>query len=124
PFGAISRLHEGLRVFWTDYSSRYGHGSWVVTRAQDLLQVLNNPQLFSSSGWSQTQAITVAQWPLVPIELDGRDHREFRTLIMPWFIGPSVERLDETIRKRAADLIAAFAANGECDFVQTFGRPF
>lgn len=124
PFGTIAKLHDGLRVFWTDYSSRYGHGSWVVTRAKDLLHVLNNPQLFSSSGWSQTQAITGATWPLVPIELDGRDHREFRALVMPWFVGPAVERLNDTIRERAATLISAFAANRECEFVQAFGRPF
>lgn len=124
PFGAIAKLHDGLRIFWTDYSTRYGHGSWVVTRAKDLSHVLNNPQLFSSSGWSQTQAITGAKWPLVPIELDGRYHREFRALVMPWFIGPSVERLHDVIRERAASLVSTFAAQGECDFVQVFGRPF
>lgn len=124
PFAAMAKLHDGLRIFWTDYSPRYGHGSWVVTRAKDLLHVLNNPQLFSSSGWSQNQAITGAKWPLVPIELDGQYHREFRALVMPWFVGPSVERLHETIRLRATSLISRFTGQQKCDFVAEFGRPF
>jgi len=124
PFHAIARLHEGLRVFWTDYSPRYGHGSWVVTRAKDLMHVLNNPALFSSAGWSQNQAITGATWPLVPIELDGRYHVQFRALVMPWFVGPAIARLDDTIRTRVNTLIDRFGDQQNCDFVDAFGRPF
>lgn len=124
PFAEISKLHQGQRIFWMDYSPRYGHGSWVVTRAEDLEYVLNNAELFSSVGWSQTQAITGASWPLVPIELDGDYHRIFRTLMMPWFAGPGLRALEETIQLRAITLIDVFKDEGNCEFISQFGRRF
>ncbi len=124
PFAEMSKLHDGQRIFWTDYSPRYGHGSWVVTHAEDLEYVLNTTELFSSAGWSQTQAITGATWPLVPIELDGEYHRKFRTLMMPWFAGPGLRQLEETIRLRAMKLIDAIRDKDSCEFISEFGRLF
>ena len=124
PFASVAKLHDGPPIFWTDYSVRYGHGSWIVTRAQDIRHVLETPDLFTSAGWSQNQAITGAKWPLVPIELDGAQHQSFRSLIMPWLTGPTMLRRKDGIRERAASLIAQFASSGRCDFVQAFGRVF
>lgn len=124
PFGTIARLHDGPRVVWTDYSPRYGHGSWVVTRAQDIRYVLENADLFCSAGWSQNQAITGATWPLVPIELDGARHQAFRALIMPWLTGPSILRLKNAMRQRIDSLLARFVDKGGCEFVADFARPY
>lgn len=124
PFGEMSKLHAGPPIFWMKNSPRYGHGSWVITRADDIQYVLKNPQLFSSQGWSQTQAITGATWPLVPIELDGDYHLAFHSLIMPWFAGGAVSKLDATIRERAISLIDSFKDKDGCEFSTNFGRKF
>jgi cytochrome P450 len=124
PFATVAALHQGPRVFWNPVSPRYGHGSWVITQAEDIRHVLNSPQLFSSRGWSAHQALSGAKWPLIPLELDGDEHRKFRAMFNHWFAPMQVNKLADRVRARAVELIDAVAGQGGCEFMEAFGRPY
>src|SRR6202020_2497010 len=59
-----------------------------------------------------------------PDMLDGDEHKQWRRQNGPLFSPGAVERLDEAVRQRAADLIVAVAYRGWCDFMADFAQQF
>ena len=106
--------------------STLGKGFWVLTRYDDVSSVLrksgrgvvshpNDPLGENSNG---------AQNKLIPIELDGAEHRAFRTMLDPAFSPARVAELEEGLVKAANDLIDQFIEDGHCDFIDGFALPF
>lgn len=124
PFERLMALHKGPRIFWNPVSARYGHGAWVLTRADDIRHVLNTPERFSSAGWSGHSALSGATWSLVPLELDAPRHGPFRSLLNQWFAPGVVKAMAEDVRRRAVELIDAVVDRGDCEFIEDFARPF
>ncbi len=123
PFATIARQHARPDVFWNSAHPRFG-GSWVLTRAALIREVLSDPVLFSSRGIAGFSQLVGESWRLVPLEIDPPEHTKFRKLMNPLFAPPAIAKLDAGVRRSAIELIDRFASQGGCEFVEAFGRPF
>lgn len=123
PFSQTAALHERGRVFWNSENVQFG-GSWVLTRAEDIRYVLNNPKLFSSKGETGFASMLGESWDLIPLELDPPVHTKFRQLLNPMLAPSVITKLTPGVTARAVELIEAVRGRGGCEFMEAFGRPF
>lgn len=107
------------------YSAR-GKGTWVLTRYDDIASVLrrNNRGFVSFPNDPDGGNPQGAQKALIPIELDGDEHRQYRKLLDPLFSPQRVALMEDRLRQAANDLIDNFIERGSCDFVTEFAMPF
>ncbi|SHH04387.1 Cytochrome P450 [Jatrophihabitans endophyticus] len=100
-------------------------GFWVLSRYDDMSTVLrkNNRGVVSFPNIPDGKP-AFGQKKTIPIELDGSVHSQYRKILDPLFSPARVKELEPRIREVARDLIAGFAARGECDFVEEFAMPF
>ncbi|MCY1081567.1 cytochrome P450 [Archangium lansingense] len=98
-------------------------GMWAVTRYEDVLYILKNPQLFSSEGFRPAvqpawleQGNPVANSLLM---MDPPTHTRLRALITRTFSAPGVSRLESYIRDSAESIVADMLARRRVDFMET-----
>jgi cytochrome P450 len=113
PFFAWLREHH--RVART---SALG-GVWIVSRQEDLVEILQNPADFSS---------VANVWPYhendaIPFNMDPPEHGLFRHVLAPMFGPAEATRMEDSIRATARELLAPIAAAGRCELVRDFARP-
>ncbi|QRN99558.1 cytochrome P450 [Archangium violaceum] len=100
-------------------------GMWAVTRYEDALHVLKNPQIFSSEGLrAATQPAWLGQRNPVSdsiLVLDPPDHTRLRSLITRTFSAPGVARLESFVRSNAESIVADMLARRRVDFVESMG---
>ncbi|OJH40477.1 cytochrome P450 [Cystobacter ferrugineus] len=98
-------------------------GMWAVTRYEDVLYVLKNPQLFSSEGFrpSVQPAWLEQRNPVIDSLLmtDPPTHTRLRSLITRTFSAPGVARLEPFIRASAESIVADMLARRRVDFVES-----
>lgn len=93
---------------------------WLITRHEDVMWALRNPDVFSSS----MDAIDIGNVrPLIPLQIDPPDHVKFRRLLDPLFAPREVEKLEAAVRALVTDLIDEFAAAGSCEFNSAVAIP-
>ncbi len=126
PYDRMSQMHGGPRVFYRAPSSDpfNPQGAWVVTRAEDIRAVMQQPEIFSSKALTGFPQLGGENFDLVPIEVDPPLHGKYRALLNPMFSPKAIGAMEEGIRTRAVGLIEKVVANGRCEFVEAFGRPF
>ncbi|MFI9380459.1 cytochrome P450 [Kutzneria sp. NPDC052558] len=61
--------------------------------------------------------------PLIPLHLDGLDHRRYRRLLEPLLSSAKVSPMEQEIRKLADELIDGFAADGQAELFSAFCAP-
>ncbi|MGV0795607.1 cytochrome P450 [Mycolicibacterium sp. XJ879] len=61
--------------------------------------------------------------PIIPIEIDGEEHRKWRRLLDPIFAPKQVQRYERSIRTLSRDLIAKFRSVGEAELHDDFCMP-
>jgi len=117
PFEALDRA-RGDRVF---FSNAYG-GYWVLTRAADIREAFQHPDLFSSAQFS----IPAGVYPrtMRPLALDPPDHTRYRQPLAPLFAPGPVARREPELRRVCAELVDRFATAGRSDLVVDLARPF
>jgi len=117
PFGALDRA-RGDRVF---FSTAYG-GYWVLTRAADIREAFQHPELFSSVQFS----IPAGAYPrtMRPLALDPPDHTRYRQPLSPLFAPGPVARREPELRRVCGALVDGFAGAGRSDLVVDLARPF
>jgi cytochrome P450 len=91
---------------------------YLVTRYDDVLAVLKDPERFSSHGNARGIGLVMGRTIL---EMEGVEHVRHRKLVTPFF-APSALRggLDGRIAAVVHELIDAFAADGSADLVRQF----
>jgi len=107
-------------------------GGWCVTRYQDVVDVLRQPDTFSSKHSIEFRTL----WPELidaykgwhPVEesivmSDPPEHTRRRKLINQALTPRAVAQLEPAIERRVGELIDAFIDSGGCDFVADFARP-
>jgi cytochrome P450 len=121
PWESVEKLRS-KPIWWTQAppTDFRAAGSWIPTRARDIRFVFQHPAIFSSENPDPMQGAA----KLIPIQMDPPEHTKYRQLIAAAFSPPAVRNLDKEIRQRAVELIDAFAAEGQCDFVHSFAQPF
>lgn len=126
PYGIVpddwwDQLRQARRACPVAHSDRSG-GFWLVTRAVDVAAILQAPRKFSSA-----DGLTIQRHPdspvQPPLEVDPPVHTDFRRLLNPYFAAPAVEAHSAQAAGLARQLIARFAANGECELLDAYARP-
>ena len=117
PFAAFDRTRDD-RAF---YSVIHG-GYWVLTRADDIREAFQHPEIFSSREFN----IPTGVYPrtLRPLALDPPDHGAYRQPLAPLFSPGAVARREPELRTLCRSLIDRFADNGDGDLLVLLARPF
>lgn len=124
PQAALSSLHaEAPPVFYAPVNTYDGHGTWVVTRAEDQREILQNAATFSSNRGIFKAALG-EDLPMIPLEVDPPDHQMYRALLNPLLSPKRVDELEARARSRAVGLIEGFRHKGGCEVMGDFAFPF
>lgn len=131
PFASVT-IHEQLaeiaerrELLPVSYSGR-GNGCWILTTYDDISAVLrkNNRGVISFPNSPDGVNRQGSQKAMIPIELDGSEHRQYRTILDPLFSPKKVAALEPKLRLAANQLIDGFIETGRCDFSSAFALPF
>ncbi|MCH7788628.1 MAG: cytochrome P450 [Acidobacteria bacterium] len=92
----------------------------MVWRHEDVIEVLRNPEVYSS----REEAVEIGQKrPLIPLQIDPPDHAKFRKILDPLFSPKKVALLEDRTRALAADLIEKVVDDGTCNFDKAIAEP-
>ena len=125
PYPYYKRVREEAPVHQTPL------GFWAVSRYEDVLSVVRNPEHFSSLSQSNSFAtppppevieISKQGYPRVNTLLsnDPPSHTQFRNLVNKAFLPKRVAQLEDSIRAIANDLLEKFVNDGKVDLVTQF----
>lgn len=104
------------------HSDQYD-GFWVVTKYEDVLNVLQDWETFSSAhGMSIPDSQAIVRMP--PVEVDPPEQRIFKRLINPYFTPAAIASWEQPTRELVRTLIAGFIDDGACEFMSAFARPY
>ncbi len=116
-------------IYWHEPTeqSPQGEGFWVMTRHEDCMAVITDPETFSSDkGGSRTDGGTGLQDDrqagAMLIWMDDPKHKRFRSLVNKGFSARAILALETELRRRAVALIEALPENEPFDFVSRFSR--
>lgn len=134
PFPFYERLHREMPVFWDERA-----GFWLVTKYDDVRQVLMDPKRFSSAATVEqardrvnpTRAARSRKmfeehgWipqPTLSLQ-DDPVHKEVRALFQKALRPGKIKELDPLVRDTAIDLVDKFAKRGEFEAVNDLAVP-
>ena len=92
-------------------------------RYADVLEATRNPAIISNDPVTRKPMGMGSEEPLIPLNLDGQEHRTFRKLLDPLFAPRAVAYLEPGIARQANDLIDRFIAEGRVEFHEQFALP-
>ncbi len=127
PYELYAMLLEESPVHWDAHLEAY-----LVTRYDDLLTVLRDPQTFSSAIGAMTRpppeaAIAILATGLPPantlITADPPMHGRYRSLVAKAFTPRRVEKIRDHVRVVAHELIDEFEADREVELIGRFAAP-
>ncbi|MYZ46418.1 cytochrome P450 [Propylenella binzhouense] len=100
-------------------------GSWMLVRYQDVYDVIQNPDTYSSRAVEVAGEIPAPGRGLMmpPITSAVPEHADHRALIDPLLSPAAVKVMEPFIRETAAQLAADLAAKGGGDAAAEFARP-
>ncbi|MEE8164972.1 MAG: cytochrome P450 [Myxococcota bacterium] len=96
-------------------------GAWLVTSYDAVLEVLRQPELYSST--AMRAAMTRGRLdddegpPPMVISSDPPQHTRLRTLVNRGFTPRRIQRMEPLVRRITKDLFAEIDRRGECDLV-------
>ncbi len=117
PFVAMEPFHE-LPPFWCD---EYG-GFWVVTRYEDVRELLQNAHTFSSVDGTVPE-LSLAN-PLLPSFSDPPDTQKLRSVVLPHMTPKKVDPLEPKMRRVCRQFIAEFKNQGRCEAIRDFSQQY
>jgi cytochrome P450 len=100
------------------YSTAHG-GHWLVTSYDEVQEVLNDPQTFSSS---RNFIAGGGDGKFIPVEADPPEHTAYRNVLRPMFGPKRMNALEGEIREIVTELIDGFIERGECEYVAEFAH--
>jgi len=95
-----------------------GAGGWVLTRYDDIVDALRQPEDLSS----EVGMYGVRPW--IPQAIDPPKHTGYRRLLNPWFTVEAMSKLEPRLEEYAAELLEKMLEKDEFDFVADFADPF
>jgi len=94
------------------------NGSYYLTRREDVLTALRNPQVFSS----RLLQPPTNPLPVLPLSFDPPEHTRYRKILQPYFSPHALSRSRPVLQRHAATMIAELAEQGQCDAMADFAR--
>lgn len=92
-------------------------------RFADVLEATRNPAIISNDPHTFKPMGMGSEEPLIPLNIDGAEHRQFRKLLDPLFAPRAIAHLEPQIERLANSLIDGFIADGEVEFHDRFAIP-
>jgi cytochrome P450 len=89
-------------------------------RQADIVAINRHPAVLGTGGRGGSFGNDGA---LIPLEIDGSEHRKWRRLLDPMFAPKQVVRLEDSVRQLARELIDKFADKGKVDLAEDFCVP-
>jgi cytochrome P450 len=127
PHGLFAVLRREHPVWWHAPTARTpdGEGFWVVSRYADVLDVLRDPDTFSSDrgGIRREGGTAIKDERSAGVMLNQTDdpqHHRLRSLVNRGFTPRAIARLELELARRAGELLEA--AGDEFDVVASFAR--
>jgi cytochrome P450 len=116
-FEVVDELREQCPVAHSDAQG----GFWTFSSFADVLNGFAD-----DDGFTPVPTVTIptnpGAVPLIPLQLEGELHRDFRRLLDPYFRAAAVAKYESGIREITTDLIDTFIEEGCCEFVADFAR--
>ena len=121
-FDSIYATFADLRASCPVAHSSEFDGFWLVTRYQDVMDMLMNPSNFITSVRNVVPgSATTGRRP--PLHLNPPDHTPYRRAIDRALSTSRVAAVEPATRRIAGELATALVARGEADFVEHFSSP-
>ena len=123
----FARLRAQEPVYWNPEADSTGF--WAITKYDDVVRVVQDPETFSSAlenGGNRIynkQDVSVGQYSPNILMLDPPRHTEFRRALLPLFTPQAVATLEQGIRARMSRLVDAIAGDGKAEFVTAVAAP-
>ncbi len=95
------------------------NGYYYITRREDVLAALRNPEVFSSRLALQPPGSPI---PVLPLAFDPPEHTRYRRILQPFFSPHGLSKSRPVLVRHAADMIDAIAAKGECEVMKDLAR--
>jgi cytochrome P450 len=116
PYRVYQRLRDDEPVSWVE-----SVGLWLVTRWDDVNEVVKTPETFTGETEPSTLNRTFGKNLLGS---EGSYHDRVKAIIAPWFRMAAIGHFPtEVIAPLANELIDGFAARGEVDLASEFAEP-
>lgn len=96
------------------------NGSYYLTRREDVLTALRNPQVFSS----RLLQPPTNPLPVLPLSFDPPEHTRYRKILQPYFSPHALSRSRPVLQRHAATMVAELAEQGHCDAMADFARVY
>ena len=118
--GAFARLRRERPVAWHQHPDS-GRGFWSLTRYDDVAAATRDWETFSSSYGIQAMTDIEDMQRLTAIRsmisTDPPKHTKLRSVVNRGFTPKMVARAEESVRRRAREIVDAVAPKGEIEFV-------
>ena len=95
------------------------NGAYYLTRREDVLRALCEPNLFSAHLALQPPGTPV---PVLPSAFDPPEHTRYRKILQPHFGPQALSKFRPMMLRHAVEMIADLAGRGECEAMAEFGR--
>ncbi|PRC46966.1 cytochrome P450, partial [Mycobacterium sp. ITM-2017-0098] len=99
----------------------WGDGWYYLTRREDVLDALRNPEIFSSRIAYDDMISPV---PLVPLGFDPPEHTRFRRILHPFFSPQTLGALLPSLQTQAVDIVEQIATRDECEVMAELATPY
>src|SRR5271154_1792723 len=121
-FDSVHEDFADLRARCPVAHSNAFDGFWAVTRYQDVLNILLDPDTYITSVRNVVPgSATTGRRP--PLHLNPPDHTPYRRAIDRALSASRVAAGEPATRRIAGNLASALVARGEADFVEHFSSP-
>jgi cytochrome P450 len=95
------------------------NGAYYLTRREDVLAALCQPNLFSAQLALQPPGSPV---PVLPSASDPPEHTRYRKILQPHFSPQALTTFRPVMTRHAVEMIADLADRGGCEVMADFGR--
>ncbi|UXA12704.1 cytochrome P450 [Mycobacterium sp. SMC-8] len=99
----------------------YGDGWYYLTRRQDVLAALRDPEVFSSRIAYDDMISPV---PLVPLGFDPPEHTRYRRVLHQFFSPQTLAVLMPSFQAQVIDIIEGLAQRDECEVMADLATPY
>lgn len=122
--GDVHASHKALHEKAPDifYTPQNG-GHWIATRMEDVRDIMQTPELFSSHKAPFSPSVGKMGLSLPPQDMDRPDHALYRQLLMKFLSPQKVVQLEGQIRELAISLIEDVKPKGACEFMSAISVP-
>lgn len=98
-----------------------GDGWYYLTRREEVLAALRNPEVFSSRIAYDDMISPV---PLVPLGFDPPEHTRYRRILHQFFSPQTLNALLPSLQAQAIEIIDGIAAQRECEVMAELAVPY